>query len=57
MTIGVMNGDRQSPTKAGEFTIHADAYVLACGAGTSWQFFRTPGYLSQARKIVRQAGK
>ncbi|MEL6864429.1 MAG: GMC family oxidoreductase [Bacteroidota bacterium] len=32
LTIGVMSDDRQSPQKAGEFTIQADVYVLACGA-------------------------
>lgn len=32
LTIGVMGGTQDAPTKAGEFTIHADVYVLACGA-------------------------
>ena len=32
LTVGVMQGSNGSPTKAGEFTIEADAYVLACGA-------------------------
>lgn len=32
LTVGVMGGTQNSPTKAGEFTINADVYVLACGA-------------------------
>jgi choline dehydrogenase-like flavoprotein len=32
LTVGVMEGSREAPTKAGEFTISADVYVLACGA-------------------------
>ncbi len=32
LTIGVMTGSRETPTKAGEFTVNADVYVLACGA-------------------------
>ncbi|NOQ74826.1 MAG: hypothetical protein GQ574_22620 [Crocinitomix sp.] len=32
LTVGVMGGTHDAPTKAGEFTIQADCYVLACGA-------------------------
>ena len=32
LTVGVMEGSPTAPTKAGEFTIEADMYVLACGA-------------------------
>jgi len=32
LTVGVMGGTKDNPTKAGEFKIQADQYVLACGA-------------------------
>ncbi|MFT5822699.1 MAG: choline dehydrogenase-like flavoprotein [Crocinitomix sp.] len=32
LTVGVMGGTKDDPTKAGEFTVQADCYVLACGA-------------------------
>mgnify|MGYP000620603610 CR=1 FL=1 len=32
LTVGVMSGTKEAPTKAGEFVINADVYVLACGA-------------------------
>lgn len=32
LTVGVMDDNRYSPTKLGEFTVEANAYVLACGA-------------------------
>lgn len=32
LTVGVMGGTQTEPTKAGEFKVEADVYVLACGA-------------------------
>lgn len=32
LTVGVMQGSQAAPTKAGEFTVEADIYVMACGA-------------------------
>jgi choline dehydrogenase-like flavoprotein len=32
LTVGVMGGTQDTPTKAGEFVVQADIYVLACGA-------------------------
>lgn len=32
LTVGVMDDNRTSPKKLGEFTVEADVYVLACGA-------------------------
>jgi choline dehydrogenase-like flavoprotein len=32
LTVGVMDDNRYSPTKLGEFTVNAQVYVLACGA-------------------------
>lgn len=44
LTAGVMTGDRTAPTKAGEFTVTADVYVLACGAVSNARLLLLSGF-------------